>query len=299
MSIKTLQETKGMTSFEERTYLYEYAKNDYSGTGEIVDLGCWLGSSTISLAMGLEENSNIDSKEKRIHAYDLFVWTEGMKNAKAVVGTPVGEKYNPGDSFLDEYITRIQPWEHLIQVYPGDLTQIGWDNKKSIDYLFVDAMKTWDLANSIIQNFFPYLIPECSFVHHNDWKVFGNPRVHVLMHSLQEYLVPVAHANPAMIFKLVKPIPKEKLNISYKPTSFSDGEIDEAFNYSFDISPTVMHPGIAAAKVKIWVERKNIQKAEEDLNLYKDRYVDIQDANNHLNRVENLLVRVKKNINQQ
>ena len=43
----------GMTSMEEQLFLEDYAQNEYSGKGEIVELGCWLGSSTISLARGL------------------------------------------------------------------------------------------------------------------------------------------------------------------------------------------------------------------------------------------------------
>src|SRR5262250_2891759 len=66
----------GMTSTEEQTYFRRYARDMYSGVGEIVDLGCWLGSTTIPLAQGLFKNINVSTKGKRIHAYDLFVWEE-------------------------------------------------------------------------------------------------------------------------------------------------------------------------------------------------------------------------------
>jgi hypothetical protein len=63
-----------MLSLYERSYLQTYAENTYSGRGEVVDLGCWLGSSTIPLAVGLQHNSAIAAKENRIHAYDIFIW---------------------------------------------------------------------------------------------------------------------------------------------------------------------------------------------------------------------------------
>ncbi|MHC5824971.1 MAG: glycosyltransferase family 4 protein, partial [Nostoc sp.] len=64
----------GMTSMEEQLFLENYAQNEYSGRGEIVELGCWFGSSTISLAMGLEANCCISNKKQHIHAYDIFIW---------------------------------------------------------------------------------------------------------------------------------------------------------------------------------------------------------------------------------
>ena len=46
----------------------------YSGTGEIVELGPWLGSSTFHLISGLENNPYFKTQNKRIHVYDDFVW---------------------------------------------------------------------------------------------------------------------------------------------------------------------------------------------------------------------------------
>jgi hypothetical protein len=64
----------GMLSPQELQYLYEYTKNEYSDLGEIVDLGCWLGSSTIAMATGLVENTKPQVKNRQIHAYDSSIW---------------------------------------------------------------------------------------------------------------------------------------------------------------------------------------------------------------------------------
>jgi predicted O-methyltransferase YrrM len=42
-----------MLSNLEREYLHTFALKKYAGQGAIVDLGCWLGSSTIALASGV------------------------------------------------------------------------------------------------------------------------------------------------------------------------------------------------------------------------------------------------------
>lgn len=41
-----------MLTDREREYLRTFALKEYAGQGAIVDLGCWLGSSTIALATG-------------------------------------------------------------------------------------------------------------------------------------------------------------------------------------------------------------------------------------------------------
>ncbi len=66
----------GMISEYERAFLHYYAQQKYSGAGEIVDLGTWLGSITNSIAKGLSENKKIQNKNKRIFAYDLFLSDE-------------------------------------------------------------------------------------------------------------------------------------------------------------------------------------------------------------------------------
>jgi predicted O-methyltransferase YrrM len=44
----------GMTCENELAFLRYYAENKYTGTGEIVDLGCWFGATSIALAQGLK-----------------------------------------------------------------------------------------------------------------------------------------------------------------------------------------------------------------------------------------------------
>ena len=65
----------GMTSDFELCFLETYAREGFSGKGQIVDLGCWLGATTISLARGLENNPLVP-RQRWIDAIDLFVWDQ-------------------------------------------------------------------------------------------------------------------------------------------------------------------------------------------------------------------------------
>src|SRR5262245_34362631 len=142
----------GMLVPLETEYLHGYASSDYSGQGAIVDLGCWFGVSTVALATGLREHPQLRLRSTLIHAYDLFVWEAWMDDSSAVRGTPLEGKFKPGESFLDECRRLTQPWRDSIKLYPGDLCLIGWRDEP-IEFLFVDAMKSWPLANSIVHDF--------------------------------------------------------------------------------------------------------------------------------------------------
>ncbi len=250
----------GMTSIEEQLFLENYAKNEYSGKGEIVELGCWLGSSSISLGMGLAANPHVTEKNQRIHAHDIFVWSSGME--RSLIGTSLEGKYQDGDSFFDEYVQRISPWSHFIRVCPGDITKIGW-HQGAIEFLFVDAMKSWELTNSIIKHFFPHLIPEVSLVAHQDFAHYYTSWIHLIMYRLRKYLIPIDTPSvyPSKIFHYANPIPTELVQTSYSFSSFSEKEVEEAFNYSLSIVPEKMQANVLAAKVMYFIHIRDFERA--------------------------------------
>ena len=273
----------GMTSMEEQLFLEDYAQNEYSGKGEIVELGCWLGSSTISLARGLKANSFVKNKNQRLHAYDLFIWfSVGME--KLVSGTSLEGKYQDGDSFLDEYLQRIAPWRDLVEVCPGDLTEIGWQ-RGNIEFLFVDAMKSWELTNSIIKNFFPYLVEEFSLVVHQDFAHFYTAWIHLVMYRLREYFSPVDIPSlyPSKVFRYLKQIPESLLETIYSFDDFSRDEVEAAFDYSMAITPEKMQPNIMAAKVMyflhVWEFEQAILEFKKSISqLNSDEWLELREA---------------------
>ena len=254
----------GMISKQEGSYLENYARNDYSGQGEIVDLGCWLGASTIALAKGLRKNRNKKVREHIVHAYDIFIWEAWMD--ECIINTPLQGKYRPGDSFFEECRERTLPWRDQIKFHKGDLNEIGWDGKP-IEFLFIDAMKSWDLANSIIQTFFPALLPGTSFVGHQDFAHFGTPWIHLVMYRLREYFEPVYDVphSWSYVFRYRKPIPDDQFKEVYSLSSFSINEINQAFKYSSSLVPIEKRCQIMGAKVIALLHKGEITRAREEL----------------------------------
>lgn len=250
-----------MTTRLEQAYLYWYVQNKYSGKGEIADLGCWLGSASICLAKGLEANKAIKMKNKRIHAYDIFIWEPWMD--KEVKNTPLERKYKSGDSFIDEYTKRVNRWENLIEIHSGDLKQIGWDKKYAIEFLFNDASKTWDLTNSIIQNFYPSLIPGVSIYIEQDFAHYYTSWIHLVRYRFRDYFKPILHIpfSGSVVFKYIKPVLPEMLNVSYSFSSFSEDEIDSAFEYSMKLVSPQMQGNVLEAKVMFFIHKGDMERA--------------------------------------
>jgi len=250
-----------MTSTEEQIYFRRYARDMYSGVGEIVDLGCWLGSTTIPLAQGLCKNISVSTKGKRIHAYDLFVWEEWMNPFL----DGCRKQYRPGDTFLDEYKTRTHKYSDMIKIYPGDLQQIGWIGKP-IEFLLVDAMKSWKTAQCVVEHFYPSLLPEKSLLLHQDFKHYYTSWIHLIQYRLRDYFtfekdIPYSGS---VVFRLKKRVDCD-LKWCADLKSFSIDEVDAAFDYSMSLIGS-KSSNIAAAKIMFFVHLNRLTEAKQVLD---------------------------------
>lgn len=254
----------GMTSLEEQAYFRNYAQNTYSGAGEIVDLGCWLGSTTIPLAQGMRNNKRAHGKF--VHAYDQFKWQAWMNSSI----NKCSKQYNVGDSFLDEYVERTRDYSDIVKIYPGDITQIGW-NGQPIEFLLVDLMKSWSLAEYVVKTFYPCLIPGKSVLLHQDFKHQYTSWIHLIQYKLRDYfsLEVDLSGSSSTAFRLIRPIDCDLSWLSDLMT-FSDDEVSQAFQYSLSL---VKHKSsnIAAAHVMYFIHLNRKPKARRLLNKYIDR----------------------------
>jgi hypothetical protein len=262
VSLPRLPPKHGMTNGEEQIYFQHYAKKIFSGEGEIIDLGCWLGSTTISLAAGLSKNPSALRKGRLIHAYDLFIWESWMDKYT----TGCLKQYKPGESFLDEYKTRVKAYSKLIRIYPGDLSKTRWSGEP-IEFLLVDAMKSWDLAKIIVEKFYPSLIPGKSYVLQQDFKHHYTSWIHLVHYRLRNYFEPVHNVrnSGSMVFRAT-----EKLNGDFigldDLKSCSEQEVNDAFDYSLFLvrdDGEYFKDQILAAKVMYYIHLDHFSEAKQ------------------------------------
>ena len=248
----------GMTSRAELHWLRTYAARNYRGTGAIVDLGCFLGATTIALAEGLALNRN--AMKKQIHAYDLFLWNEGYEAwAK---GREVEGLFSPDGSFLHEFLSRTEKWRKYIVVHEGDLAQTQWEGG-SIEFLFVDAMKLPELAVSIASTFFPHLVPGQGYVAHQDFPHAYTPWIHFLAYRLRNHFRFIEDMPQSSLFRLEREIAPELLREDLAPAAVSPDEIEAAFDYSLSLVGDRKKANVIAAKAMAYAGRGEFGRAHE------------------------------------
>jgi hypothetical protein len=257
------RELVGMTSKTEQDYFAGYGEKTYSGKGEIVDLGCWLGSTTIPLVKGLLKNPAFRKSSRKVYAYDLFIWFDWMNGSTA--GTNLAGKYSEGDNFVEEFKARTKEFARHIEIREGDLKQIGWTGG-NIEFLLVDAMKNWDLANAIVRDFYPSLVSDESIVLHQDYAHFFTPWIHLLHWTFRENFDFIGEVpkSQSVIFRYKNKIAAELLNKNYSFDSFSDADVDAAFDYSLNLVSTEKLPNVAASKVMWFLHQNEREKAKTE-----------------------------------
>jgi hypothetical protein len=171
----------GMVSSDEMAFFTESAARYVGREGAIVDLGCWLGSTSIALAQGILSNrSEADNGNEKVFGLDRFQW-EGWMPADIPYCV-----YEPGDSFLPEARRVVREYGGgRVELIQADLGVYEWSGG-AIKILLVDAMKNEDLAIQIPRNFFPSLVPG-SLLIHQDFKHYYTSWIHVLQYQLRQY----------------------------------------------------------------------------------------------------------------
>ncbi len=286
-----LRKIAGCLSPIERDFIYNYVKNNYTGRGEIVDLGCFLGSSTYAQAMGLQSNTIVRShhtahriipydfmkkilnqlgmipivhdKNKRIHAFDLFQWETWMEREVARYG--LARTFSVGQSFQQEFANQMGDLHKFIETTKADLLHEKWESQKPIEYLFIDAMKSWNLCSAIIRNFYRYLVPGLSVVHHQDFALAGPHWIHLTMFRLKNYFKPIEHGDliGSQLFEFMKKIPDDLLNQEYSMDMFSLEEINEAFEYGCSVVAPTAKDYVLSSKVTALIEKDELDLACE------------------------------------
>jgi hypothetical protein len=235
----------GMTSPNEQAYFEYYARHIYQERGAIVDLGCWLGSTTFPLARGLRGGG----KRGPVHAYDRFIWEEWMEHTTA--GTLLTHPAR-GESFASQFRELAASWGDFIDVHEADLSVEEWRGGP-IEFLLVDAMKSWPLGRAITRNFFPHVLTG-GFILQQDFAHKDTPWVHLLNYRLADYLEPAydVPASGSYVFRVVRPIPAD-LDLG-----FSGEDVDRAFELSRSITGREKHEEIAAAQHRALMDQGRI-----------------------------------------
>lgn len=250
----------GMTTPEEQAYLREYVHRHFFGAGEIVDLGCWLGSTTISLASGIARNPR--RAGRRVHAYDRFIWYDRWNH----IGGDMTSTMRHGQSFRAEFERRLGDLREHVVVNEADLVRTTWDHGP-IEVLVVDAMKNWKLCSAISRNFLPSVIPGIGLVVHQDFKFWGCPWIHLTMYRLRDLFALETDLtySGSTVFRLLTTPSTPRISQELQPTDFPVDEIDAAYAHWRSILSGPMQVELDCARVLALSEAGVASPAREAL----------------------------------
>jgi hypothetical protein len=243
----------GMVTDAELALAEHYAQFSYSGAGKIVELGCWLGAVTLALARGVAKNPQTGYK-RPIEAIDQFRWEPWMTPIAKQLGCP---RVPDGESFRALMEANIEPFKHFVQVREMNLLEPA-RIREPIEFLFVDAMKSWPLAASIVQTYLPRLTTDRSFIVHQDFAYHGvvSATNHILMWLLRDYTEPVYHAPGSwgVVFFVKQPLTRRTLPVLDRKQVTID-IAEQAWEYSHRFIRPEANRDVWLCKVLFFIEQ--------------------------------------------
>lgn len=175
-----VRQARTMLSAQELELLYTLARDQYTGQGEIIDGGAFLGGSTLALATGLRDNPSVADRAGRVHSYDMFVADHFVR--QFVDGVPEGASTRP------VYDRTIADVASLVTVHEGDIATFPWPEARPIEILFIDVAKSWETNDFLNAQFFPRLIPGVSTVIQQDFHWPHTPWISITMELLADHV---------------------------------------------------------------------------------------------------------------
>jgi hypothetical protein len=250
---------RGMVSDAELCLAETYARHSYTGEGKIVELGCWLGAVTLALARGVAANQQ-SRWQQPIESFDRFQWEAWMTPIAERLGCPT---FAHGESFVEHTKLVLEPYRHLIRLQQQDLLEAA-PFRDPIEFLFVDAMKSWDLANAITRNYFPRLIAGRALLVQQDFAYHDavGATNHILMWLVRDRALPVYRVpgSYSVVFFVRQPFdPRELPTLDSHAVTVDTAE--QAWEYSMGIVRGESQRDVWLCKVLFFIEQGWLEAA--------------------------------------
>lgn len=163
-----------MLSEEEVAY-YHWLGQYYGGVGEVVELGPWLGCSTVHLAVALR--AGLERSGRKVHVFDDFVWrSDWMDQYLRPQDPPKPGGYEDFQPIFEHFVSEVRGLLEVTKAkiadYDGNerLPAVTWCGKP-VELLVADCGRTVKANQSWYDVFSPSFIPDRTLVVMQDWRL--------------------------------------------------------------------------------------------------------------------------------
>jgi hypothetical protein len=166
-----------MTLDDELKYFYWCCAKRHRPGNRVVELGPYVGRSTMALAAGVRRSADPRGKVVSIDRFQWDPWMlantfpytiNGLSKDQRSRLRPDELQPKAGDSYRPIFDVYTEPLKDSIDAIDTDLETFEWSGEP-IDVLMIDAAKSWAAFDQIVRQFFPCLA-DGAVVIHQDYK---------------------------------------------------------------------------------------------------------------------------------
>jgi glycosyltransferase involved in cell wall biosynthesis/SAM-dependent methyltransferase len=198
-----------MLTFGDKALYYHAGKN-FRFRGSIVDGGCFVGGTTTALVEGLRSNPTVvEGKADTvglIRVYDLFRIDDDYILRHLRDNYPE-QTFKAEGSFQEVFERNLANASSMLQVRPGDVTRIGYNDRQPIEVFGVDFCKALFVTDFAVRAFFTRLVTG-ALVIQQDYVHEFHPHIHLSMLRLADHfdLYVELKRGGSVAFTCIKPI---------------------------------------------------------------------------------------------
>lgn len=217
-----------MLSHDEKALYHDVALN-YRGSGEVIEIGSWLGSGTIEICRGLEESG----EDWRLTVIDRFRWSKLYATRYPEV--PVKD----GESFLELFRGNMGEHAAKLTCLEAELQELPkvFEPPAKIELLFVDAPKSWSMLRSVLEHLGPRLVVGGSVVFQDFLHITSRQLVWLLASIPELRPVRLVESGTAAMFRVEAPLTEFAARVPRSITSLGVEDLMRIWRDACEVFP--------------------------------------------------------------